>query len=49
MTQSPPSQALLDSCEELLPERFSEFDRSEIDFTDLFKQMDGFSEAVPET
>lgn len=34
--------ALLDSCEELLPERFSEFDRSEIEFTDIFKQMDGF-------
>ncbi|QFT69446.1 hypothetical protein GFK91_19550 [Roseibium aggregatum] len=38
----PAFAALLDSCEELLPERFSEFDRSEIDFTDLFKQMDGF-------
>ena len=38
----PAFAALLDSCEELLPERFGEFDRSEIDFTDLFKQMDGF-------
>jgi type VI secretion system protein ImpA len=38
----PAFAALLDSCEELLPERFSDFDRSEIDFTDLFKQMDGF-------
>jgi len=38
----PAFAALMDSCEELLPERFSEFDRSEIDFTDLFKQMDGF-------
>jgi type VI secretion system protein ImpA len=38
----PAFAALLDSCEELLPERFSEFDRSEIDFTDLFKQMEGF-------
>lgn len=38
----PAFAALLDSCEEMLPERFSEFDRSEIDFTDLFKQMDGF-------
>jgi type VI secretion system protein ImpA len=38
----PAFAALLDSCEELLPERFSEFDRAEIDFTDLFKQMDGF-------
>jgi type VI secretion system protein ImpA len=38
----PAFAALLDSCEELLPERFSEFDRTEIDFTDLFKQMDGF-------
>ncbi|POF29258.1 type VI secretion system protein TssA [Roseibium marinum] len=38
----PAFAALLDSCEEMLPERFSEFDRSEIEFTDLFKQMDGF-------
>ena len=38
----PAFAALLDSCEEMLPERFSEFDRSEIDFTDLFNQMDGF-------
>lgn len=38
----PAFAALLDSCEELLPERFSEFDRSEIEFTDIFKQMDGF-------
>ncbi len=38
----PAFAALMDSCEELLPERFSDFDRSEIDFTDLFKQMDGF-------
>ncbi|WP_298965161.1 type VI secretion system ImpA family N-terminal domain-containing protein [uncultured Roseibium sp.] len=38
----PAFAALMDSCEEMLPERFSEFDRSEIDFTDLFKQMDGF-------
>lgn len=38
----PAFAALLDSCEELLPERFSEFDRSEIDFSDIFKQMDGF-------
>lgn len=38
----PAFAALMDSCEELLPERFSEFDRTEIDFTDLFKQMDGF-------
>ncbi|MEO9528685.1 type VI secretion system ImpA family N-terminal domain-containing protein [Roseibium sp.] len=38
----PAFAALLDSCEELLPERFSEFDRAEIDFSDLFKQMDGF-------
>lgn len=38
----PAFAALMDSCEELLPERFSEFDRTEVDFTDLFKQMDGF-------
>ncbi|MEM9635892.1 MAG: type VI secretion system ImpA family N-terminal domain-containing protein [Pseudomonadota bacterium] len=38
----PAFAALLDSCEETLPERFSEFDRSEIDFTDIFQQMDGF-------
>ncbi|WP_428649239.1 ImpA family type VI secretion system protein [Roseibium sp.] len=38
----PAFAALMDSCEELLPERFSDFDRSEIEFTDLFKQMDGF-------
>lgn len=38
----PAFAALMDSCEEMLPERFSEFDRSEIEFTDLFKQMDGF-------
>lgn len=38
----PAFAALMDSCEEMLPERFSEFDRSEIDFSDLFKQMDGF-------
>jgi len=38
----PAFAALLDSCEELLPERFSEFDKSEIDFSDIFKQMDGF-------
>lgn len=38
----PAFAALLDSCEETLPERFSEFDRSEIDFTDIFQQMDRF-------
>ena len=38
----PAFAALMDSCEEMLPERFSDFDRSEVDFTDLFKQMDGF-------
>ncbi len=38
----PAFAALMDSCEEMLPERFAEFDRSEIDFADLFKQMEGF-------
>lgn len=38
----PAFAALMDSCEELLPERFSDFDRSEIEFTDVFKQMEGF-------
>ncbi|GAA0781691.1 hypothetical protein E1180_21260 [Roseibium denhamense] len=38
----PAFAALMDSCEEMLPERFGDFDRSEIDFPDLFKQMDGF-------
>ncbi|MCV0426078.1 MAG: type VI secretion system ImpA family N-terminal domain-containing protein [Roseibium sp.] len=38
----PAFAALMDSCEEILPERFSEFDRSEVDFTDLYKQMDSF-------
>jgi type VI secretion system protein ImpA len=38
----PAFAALMDSCEEMLPERFSDFDRSEIDFTDIFTQMDGF-------
>lgn len=34
--------ALMDFCEEKLPERFSDFDRTEFDFPDLFQQMDGF-------
>ncbi|WP_434052107.1 MAG: type VI secretion system ImpA family N-terminal domain-containing protein [Roseibium sp.] len=38
----PAFAALMDSCEEMLPERFSDFDRSEIEFSDIFKQMDGF-------
>ncbi|MEM8700413.1 MAG: type VI secretion system ImpA family N-terminal domain-containing protein [Pseudomonadota bacterium] len=38
----PAFAALMDSCEEMLPERFSEFDRSEIEFTDIYKQMEGF-------
>lgn len=39
---SPAFAALLDSCEELLPEQFFKFDRSKVEFSDLFKQMDGF-------
>ncbi|WP_306146112.1 ImpA family type VI secretion system protein [Roseibium sp. MMSF_3412] len=38
----PAFAALMDSCEEMLPERFSDFDRSEIEFSDIYKQMDGF-------
>jgi len=38
----PAFAALMDSCEEMLPERFTDFDRSEIEFTDIFKQMEGF-------
>jgi len=38
----PAFAALMDSCEEMLPERFSDFDKTEIDFTDLFRQMEGF-------
>ncbi|MBN9670374.1 ImpA family type VI secretion system protein [Roseibium aggregatum] len=38
----PAFAALMDSCEEMLPERFSEFDKSAVDFSDLFKQMEGF-------
>ncbi|MET1415352.1 type VI secretion system ImpA family N-terminal domain-containing protein [Roseibium sp. HPY-6] len=38
----PAFAALMDSCEEMLPERFSDFDKSEIEFTDIFKQMEGF-------
>ena len=38
----PAFAALMDSCEEMLPERFSDFDRSEIEFSDIYKQMEGF-------
>ncbi len=38
----PAFAALMDSCEEMLPERFSDFDRTEIDFRDIFTQMEGF-------
>lgn len=38
----PAFAALMDACEEMLPERFGDFDRSEIEFSDIFKQMEGF-------
>ena len=38
----PAFAALMDSCEEALPKRFSLFDRSKVDFAEIFKQMDGF-------
>ncbi len=38
----PPFAAFLDSSEEILPERFTEFDRAEVDFRELFKQIEGF-------
>lgn len=38
----PAFAALMDYCEERLPERFGDFDRTEFDFPDLFGQMDGF-------
>ncbi|WP_420415054.1 ImpA family type VI secretion system protein [Roseibium sp.] len=38
----PAFAALMDFCEEKLPERFGDFDRTEFDFPDLFNQMDGF-------
>lgn len=38
----PAFAALMDFCEERLPERFGDFDRTEFDFPDLFQQMDGF-------
>ncbi|WP_422023428.1 ImpA family type VI secretion system protein [Roseibium sp.] len=38
----PAFAALMDFCEEKLPERYSDFDRTEFDFPDLFDKMDGF-------